>query len=92
MRVNFYATLRAIVGEKTVDLSIPDGSCAIDLARNIAERWPLLAEHVIDPQGEVSNQVQLMIGGRNIRWLPEGSATRIGPDDVIDIFPPTAGG
>jgi molybdopterin synthase sulfur carrier subunit len=92
VRVNFYATLRAAVGEKTVDLPIPDRSTAIDLARIIAERWPQLTDQLLDARGEVSNQVQFMIGGRNIRWLPEGSATRIGPNDIIDIFPPSAGG
>ena len=90
--MNFYATLRAAVGEKTIDVPIPDGSTAIDLARIIAERWPQLAEHLLDAQGEVSNQVQFMIGGRNIRWLPKGSATRLHADDLIDIFPPSAGG
>ena len=92
MRVNFYATLRAVVGQKTIELPIAEGSSAIDLARYVAGRWPLLADQMIDAQGEVSNQVQFMIGGRNIRWLPDGSATRIHPDDIIDIFPPTAGG
>jgi len=33
-----------------------------------------------------------MIDGRNIRWLPEGSATRLYAGNVIDVFPPTAGG
>jgi MoaD family protein len=90
--VNFHATLRAIVGEKTVDLTIPEGSCAIELARHVAERWPALADQLLDDEGEISGRVQLMIGGRNVRWLPDGSATRIAAGDVIDIFPPTAGG
>jgi molybdopterin synthase sulfur carrier subunit len=92
MRVNFYATLRAVVGQKTVDLPIPDGSCAIDVARYVATNWPALADQLLDSTGEVSNQVQLLIGGRNIRWLPDGSATAICADDIVDIFPPTAGG
>ncbi len=92
MRVNFYATLRATVGEKTIDLPIEEGSMAIDLARMIAERWPELADQLLDEKGEVSKQVQFMIDGRNIRWLPEGSATRIQPGAIIDIFPPSAGG
>jgi len=92
MRVNFHATLRTVVGQKTVELPVAPGSCALELARYVANRWPSLADQIIDSEGDVSRQVHIMIGGRNIRWLPEGSATPIGADDVVDFFPPTAGG
>ncbi len=92
MRVNFHATLRAAVGQKTVDLSLPDGVCVKELADEIARRWPILADRIFDAEGRISRQVHIMIGGRNIRWLPEGSATTLSADDVIDVFPPTAGG
>ena len=31
MKVNFYATLRPIVGQKTVELTLPTGTTAIQL-------------------------------------------------------------
>jgi molybdopterin synthase sulfur carrier subunit len=92
MRVQFYATLRDVVGEKTVDVAIPDGSTVRELALAIARRWPALAERMIDSDGEISRQVHFMIGGRNVRWLPDGSATAIAGNDRIEVFPPTAGG
>jgi molybdopterin converting factor small subunit len=33
-----------------------------------------------------------MIGGRNVRWLPEGDETKLCATDVVEVFPPTAGG
>lgn len=92
MRVHFYATLRAAVGQKTVELPLAEGSCAQELALEIARRWPELAEQMIDDEGEISRQVHFMIDGRNIRWLPEGGATKLYSENVIDVFPPTAGG
>lgn len=92
MRVNFFATLRAEVGRKTVELALPEGSTVLELAETIARRWPALAERVLDDAGGISRQVHFMIGGRNVRWLPDGAATRLRSTDTIDVFPPTAGG
>jgi pimeloyl-ACP methyl ester carboxylesterase len=57
-----------------------------------AERWPDLAERVIDERGEISRQVHVLVDGRNVRWLPDGSATVLATDATIDVFPPAAGG
>lgn len=92
MRVHFHATLRAVVGQKTVEMELPPDARAIDLARAIADRWPDLAARVLDDAGEISRQVHLMVDGRNVRWLPDGSATPLRPDATIDVFPPSAGG
>ncbi len=92
MQVRFYATLRAVVGSKTIDVDVPAGARAIDLARAIALRWPALADRLIDDRGGLSRQVHLLIDGRNVRWLPAGSSTRLHTDSTIDVFPPTAGG
>jgi len=92
MRVRFYAILRAVVGQKTIEVDLPSGARAIDLARAIALRWPELAAFVIDDRGEISRQVHVMVDGRNVRWLPDGSATVLHADATIDVFPPTAGG
>jgi len=92
MRVHFYATLRAAVGQKVVELSLAEGTSAKELALEIARRWPSLADRLFDAEGEISRRIHIMIDGRNIRWLPEGSATRLYAGNVIDVFPPTAGG
>jgi len=92
VRVHFYATLRAEVGQKAVEVPLPAGSNVLDLAREIARRWPALAERVIDADGGISRQVHIMVDGRNVRWLPAGASTKLAGDEVVDVFPPTAGG
>ncbi len=92
MRINFYATLRSAIGQNFVELPLAEGTSVVELAREIARRWPALGDRILDAEGEISGQVHFMIGGRNIRWLPMGSATPLSCDEVIDVFPPTAGG
>lgn len=92
MRINFYATLREVVGQKTVELSLAEGACVQEVALEITRRWPILKDHIFNNEGGISRRIHFMIDGRNIRWLPDGSATKLSRDDVIDVFPPTAGG
>jgi molybdopterin synthase sulfur carrier subunit len=92
VQVRFFATLRAIVGAKTVDVELSDGASVLDLARVLAERYPALAEYFFDEDGEIGRLVHFMVDGRSSRWLPEKGRTVIGPDNEIDVFPPAAGG
>jgi molybdopterin synthase sulfur carrier subunit len=91
MRVSFYATLEPIVGQRKVEVRLPDGSRVGDLVDALVERWPGLREHLLDDEGQLSRRVNLFVGGRNARWL-EGLETPLEPDQTIDVFPPVAGG
>jgi molybdopterin synthase sulfur carrier subunit len=92
LRVRFYATLRALVGGKQLELALPPGTTVHDLARALAELHPELAEHFFDEQGEIGRRVHFMIDGRSTRWLPDGARTVLASENEIDVFPPAAGG
>ena len=49
MKVAFYATLRAIVGAKTVELDLPEGTTVQGLAEHLCAKWPDLEEHPLQP-------------------------------------------
>jgi molybdopterin synthase sulfur carrier subunit len=89
--INFYATLRRLTGERSLELPLPDGTPVRALVDELARRWPALAEHLYDESGALSRRVNLFVGGRNVRWL-EGLATPLRADQVVDVFPPVAGG
>jgi len=91
MEVRFYATLRAIVGARTVDVHLPPRATVRDLAEALVRLYPGLAEHVFDDEGRIARTVHFMIDGRNARWL-DGEATRLDASQRIDVFPPVAGG
>ena len=95
MKIQFYATLRAVVGTKTIDHPVPDGTTALELAQSLVRRFPGLAEHLFGDnaaQDQIARSVHFMIDGRNLRWLPEGGDTRLAEGQSIDLFPPAAGG
>jgi len=79
------------VGERSVDLPVSPGATVQELVDVLAARWPELSEHLFEEGGGLSRRVNVFVEGRNIRWL-EGLATPLEPDQVVDIFPPVAGG
>ncbi len=92
MQVRFFASLRAIVGAKCVDLKVPDAITAQELLAAILRRYPELAPEILDESGGLSRRVQLMVNGRSVVYLEEGLATRLEGDEAIDLFPAVAGG
>lgn len=92
MQVSFYATLRPIVGARSVELALPAGATVRDLLDEIARRWPPLAAEIFTDAGELSRRVNVYVDGRSVRWLPDGVATPLGAAERVDVFPPVAGG
>lgn len=91
MKLSFHATLRAIVGARTVEFELPPDATIQTLIESLAERWPALREHLLTEEGGLSRRVNIFVAGRNVRWL-DGAATRIDGEAQIDFFPPVAGG
>jgi molybdopterin synthase sulfur carrier subunit len=92
VKVSFYATIRAIVGAKTLEIDLADGSSIQDLLDRLIERCPPLAEKLLDPDGKLSRSVQVFVDGRSAFHLPDGLETKLGADHAVDIFPAVAGG
>jgi len=92
VRVHFYATLRPIVGEKTVDIPLPEGATVGDLLDAILRRWPALRELLLDERGHLSRHVHIFVDGRSHAHLPEALATPLTGAEQLDIFPAVAGG
>lgn len=92
MQVTFYATLRALVGEATVELALPEGATARDLVEELVRRWPRLRDTLLTEDGGISNRVNLCVDGRSVRWLPSGYGTVLTASASVDVFPPVAGG
>lgn len=89
--VNFYATLRAIVGQKTLQPDVPEGSSVAEVLEQLFKDYPALKPEILSDEGEIQKYVTLFVNGRDIRYL-EALATPLQPGQVLDIFPPVAGG
>lgn len=92
MIVGFFATLRPIVGSKTLEVELPDGTSVQALIDHLTLRIPGLAEAILDEQGELSRKVHVFIDGRSAIYLEEGLATALSASQRVDIFPAVAGG
>jgi len=92
MKVNFYATLRSIVGQKTVEVEMLPQATARDLVDLIIQEYPALREELINEKNEFSRFIKFFINGREAVYLEDKMNTVIQPDDKVDIFPPVGGG
>jgi len=92
MDVSFYATLRPIVGSKTVALDLPDGTNVRQLLDAVLERFPAMREELVDERGELFPHVHLFINGRDAPMLERGMRTVLQASDKVDVFPAVAGG
>lgn len=83
-RVNLYATLRDLTGEKSLNVS---GGTVKEVIEALAARWPVIKAELLEGD-EVADGYSVFINGRDVRYL-EGLQSPVAEDDVIDIFPPS---
>jgi molybdopterin synthase sulfur carrier subunit len=92
MKINFYATLRAIVGQKTVDLALPEQVTVQGLIDRMVTTYPGLRRELLDDNGNLYPHVHLFINGRDAPYLDQGLATRVELEDTVSVFPAVGGG
>ena len=92
MKIHFYATLRPIVGGKTIEIPDKDGMTVSQMLDSILEKFPVLRTEMFDTDGELLPHIHVFLNGRNIRHIETGWDTVIEPDASINIFPPVGGG
>jgi molybdopterin synthase sulfur carrier subunit len=92
MKINFYATLRPIVGQKTVELPLEEGMTVQDVLETIVENYPPMRKELMDESGKLLGHVHLFINGRDAPYLENMMATQIKATDKIDVFPAVGGG
>jgi len=92
MRISFYATLRKIVGQKHVELALPERCTLTEVLDAVVSAYPELREEVLDEKGELDRYVHLFVDGRSSKFLPEKMATVVDGSQSIEFFPAVAGG
>ncbi len=90
MEIRFYATLRPLVGGRSLALAAPPRTVQ-GVIQRLIEEYPGLQGKLLDEAGEVRRFVAVMLDGRDIRHL-DGLQTPVRRDSEMDIFPPVAGG
>lgn len=91
MKIVFYATLRPIVGGRSIEMAVADGATACDLLHTLSDTYPPLAPMMWAADGSLTEYLKVYINGRDIRHL-QSLETPVPEGATVDIFPPVAGG
>ena len=89
--VNLLATLRSVVGVKSISVPVCDGETVRDFIGALSEEHPALWQMMVNPEGELTGAVHVFVNGRNIQWL-NGLDTLLTAEDQVILIPPSAGG
>ena len=92
MIVNFYATLRQVVGAKSVDFSLKEGATVRQLVEEMIRCYPALKQELLDEQGELYQHVHVFVNSRDASFLENGMDSKLSPSDTIGVFPAVGGG
>lgn len=92
MIVNYYATLRQVVGARQVEFSLPKGGTLRQLIEEMVKRYPGLKREMLDRGGNLQSHIHIFINGRDSSFLDSSLDSILEPDDAISIFPPVGGG
>ncbi len=92
MRVNFFATLRDIVGGKTVEFDLEHGITAKELLDTIIEKFPPMKKELINADGRMYGHVHFFINGRDVQFMDDEFQTKIMQEDTVNVFPAVGGG
>ena len=86
VKVRVYATLISEVGDRELTVELSDDSDVLGLLQRTG-----LSRIILEESGVVKEMYKVLVNGRDIEFL-NGVKTKLRDGDVIDIFPPVAGG
>jgi molybdopterin synthase sulfur carrier subunit len=91
MEIKVYATLREVVGGKSIHIDSTPKMTVRQMLDQIIAIHPALHSEIFDPEHQLRPSIHILVNGRNTRFLA-GLDTRIQTGDQISIFPPVGGG
>ena len=92
MKLNFYATLRPIVGGKSVNMPEAIGMTVQQVLDELMHRFPPLRKELYAPDGTLYPHIHFFVNGRDAQFLEEGLNYIIQEMDTVNIFPAVGGG
>ena len=92
MQARFYANMRTVVGMSFMDVDDAKVDSFRKLVAYLIDLYPDVEYHLLDPNGELRQDIPVYVDGRNPRLLHEGVDTPLKPDSVVSFFSPIASG
>ena len=91
LTIRLFASLRKTGGGPAIQVPAERVKTARDLVEAICSQNDAFRAVLLDESGSLSDSVQLLVNGRNVRFL-DGLATSVTLDDDLVLIPPVAGG
>lgn len=93
MRIRFFANMRTVVGQDTLEIEDLEGGNTLEnLLASLIEHFPQIRPHLLDRDGNLRQDVPIFINGRNPRLGREGIAAPIASDAEVCFFSPISSG
>ena len=92
MKVNFFATLRQVTGQKTVEFDLPAGMTAQGVLDEVVRRYPAMIGMLADEDGKLLGHCHMFINGRGVTYLLDEMDSVVKESDVVNFFPAVGGG
>ncbi len=93
VKVRTILSLKQILGQGEIEMSIAEGSSLTELLAAMVERWgDELSSSLFEPKSKnVLPYIRLMVNGRDIAFLARMETVLQNGDEVL-ILPPVSGG
>ena len=91
MHVRVYATLRDLLGTKSVTVETDGETTVRQVLRRLVAEYPSLADKLWDEEENPTGYVTMLLNGRSLEYL-DGLDTLVGESDSLNLFPPVGGG
>lgn len=92
IRWKLFADLAELADGRTVTVHVDDGATVDDALTALFDGRDDLRARVLDDDGEVRGDVNVLRNGRNVVTQESGMETEIEASDELAVFPPVSGG
>ncbi|MCT9097747.1 ubiquitin-like small modifier protein 1 [Haloarchaeobius sp. HME9146] len=93
MHWKLFADLAEVAGAKEVDVDVAAADPTVgDALDALFDAHPGLRDRVLDDEGDVAPQINILKNGSNVQMEGEGMDEPVTEDDELALFPPVSGG
>ena len=92
MEWKLFADLAEHAGDRRVTVDVDPGDTVGDALEALLEDRPGLGDRVLDDDGELRSQINLLRNGADVKSQEDGLETELEDGDELALFPPVSGG
>jgi molybdopterin synthase sulfur carrier subunit len=92
IRWKLFADLAELADDRTVTVTVDGDATVADALAALLDGRDALRDRVLDDDGDVRGDVNVLRNGRNVFTQESGIETAVDESDELAVFPPVSGG